>query len=86
MSFKDISREIDDISPIKYNKFIPFSFIREIQVCCLVPMCLYQSAPRHTPKRQNFLATTSKAVGQLPHQLSTCRGIKVARCFKNNKC
>jgi len=32
MSFKDISREIDDISPINYNKFIPFSFVREIHV------------------------------------------------------
>jgi len=33
------------------------------------------SAPIHTPKRQNSLATTSKAVGQLPHQLSICGGI-----------
>ena len=81
MSLEDISRQIGAISPINYKKFILFSFIREIQVCCLVPMYLYQSAPRHTPKRQNFLATTSKAVGQLPHQLSTCRGIKVANVF-----
>jgi hypothetical protein len=73
MTFKDISKHVSAISPINYNTFIPFSFIREIQVCCIIPMYPYQSAPKHTPKRQNFLAAMSKAVGQLSHQLSTCR-------------
>lgn len=36
-----------------------------------------QSEPRHTPKRQNSLATMSKAVGQQSHQLSICRGVEL---------
>jgi len=40
------------------------------------------SALIHTPERQNSLATMSKAVEQLPHQLSICRGINVAKFFQ----
>jgi len=40
------------------------------------------SAPIHTPERQNSLATMSKAIGQLPHQLSICRGINIEKFKK----
>jgi len=43
------------------------------------------SALIHTPERQNSLATMSKAIEQLPHQLSICRGINVAKFFKKTK-
>ena len=40
-----------------------------------------QFAPRHIPKSQNFLVTMSRAIVQLPRQLSICRG---TRTINNN--
>lgn len=36
-----------------------------------------QFAPKHIPKSQNFLATTSRAIAQLPHQPGICGGTRV---------
>lgn len=33
-----------------------------------------QFAPKHTPKSQSSPAAMNKAIGQQPHQPSTCRG------------